>query len=229
MASEKDVPSEKPGDIVVISILKEAKCSECGTEMVNGDYLRMENNQPLCVECADLGDLVFLPSGDTALTRRSRKHSKLSAIVVRFSRARKRYERLGVLVEADALEKAEEECAGDEAQRAEKRGKAAVRREVLDQQYLIEFTKAVRAHYPKCPTDEAATIALHACEKYSGRVGRSAMAKELDREAVTLAVRAHVRHVHTDYDTLLGKGVARRDARARIADALDRKVDSWRG
>ena len=49
------------------------------------------------------GSLVFQPSGDAALTRRANKNSRLSAVVVRFSRARKRYERQGILVEEDAL------------------------------------------------------------------------------------------------------------------------------
>jgi len=67
----------------------------------------------LCLACADLDHLVFLPSGDTALTRRARKHSTLTAVVLKWSRARKRYERQGLLVEAGALEMAEEECSAD--------------------------------------------------------------------------------------------------------------------
>jgi hypothetical protein len=43
-----------------------------------------------------LGQLDYVPSGDAALTRRARIHSPLSAVVVRFSRARKRYERQGI-------------------------------------------------------------------------------------------------------------------------------------
>src|SRR5438874_6527677 len=53
----------------------------------------LEKSQSLCLSCADLDRLVFLPAGDTALSRRARKHSPLSAVVVRFSRARGRYER----------------------------------------------------------------------------------------------------------------------------------------
>jgi hypothetical protein len=40
--------------------------------------------------------LVFLPSGEAALTRRAKKASGLSAVVVRWSRTRKRYERQGL-------------------------------------------------------------------------------------------------------------------------------------
>ena len=78
----------------------------------DGGWLVMEDRGPLCMSCADLADLVFLPSGDAALTRRARKHSRLSAVLVRFSRARKHYERQGVLIEEPAIERAEAECFG---------------------------------------------------------------------------------------------------------------------
>ena len=58
----------------------------------------------LCLECADLDHLEFLPSGDAALTRRASTHSRLKAVVVQFSRARRRYERQGVLIESEALD-----------------------------------------------------------------------------------------------------------------------------
>ena len=47
----------------------------------------------LCLACADLDHLAFLPRGDATLTRRARAHSTLSAVVLKWSRARKRYER----------------------------------------------------------------------------------------------------------------------------------------
>jgi len=52
-------------------------------------------------------------------------------------------------------------------------------------------------------------IAEHACRKHSGRVGRSTAAKEMDKEAVRLAVAAHVRHHATNYDELLLTGLER--------------------
>jgi hypothetical protein len=48
--------------------------------------------------------LVFLPSGDAGVTRRAKQNSSLWAVVVRFSRQRKRYERQGLLVEKDAVD-----------------------------------------------------------------------------------------------------------------------------
>jgi hypothetical protein len=96
---------------VVIDALREWSCAECaGT----GAILIMEDRGPLCLMCAELDHLVFQPRGDAALTRRARMASTLPAVVVRFSRSRRRYERQGVLVEVQALERAEEECLADE-------------------------------------------------------------------------------------------------------------------
>jgi len=157
--------------IVVFEIITPSACAECGEELGKGSLLRVENSKPLCMECADLDHLVFLSSGDAALTRRSKKYSNLSAVVVKFSRARCRYERQGLLVESDALERAEIECSGDESVRKVARERAAVIRERADKQYISRFATEIRIRYPGCPAAEAKTIARHACRKYSGRVG----------------------------------------------------------
>src|SRR5579863_7151530 len=98
---------ERSSGIVVVQPIRDWICAECGG---TGDLLKMEDAGPLCLECCDLDHLAFLPSGDAALTRRSTKASALSAVVVRWSRSRKRYERQGVLVEESALAAAEQEC-----------------------------------------------------------------------------------------------------------------------
>ena len=56
-------------------------------------WVRKSLADALCMSCADMDHLVFLESGDAALTRRAKRASRLSAVVVRFSRARRRYER----------------------------------------------------------------------------------------------------------------------------------------
>ncbi|MGH2721144.1 MAG: DUF2293 domain-containing protein [Actinomycetota bacterium] len=70
--------------------------------------------------------------------------------------------------------------------------------------------------------------AERACEKHSGRVGRSAAAKELDARAVDLAVRAHVRHRRTRYDDFLMAGWDRTAARAAVAADVDAVMAAWR-
>jgi len=98
----------------------------------------------------------------------------------------------------------------------------------IDLQYKTNFAERIRALYPGCPDDESITIAEHACEKHSGRVGRSAAAKELESEAIDLAVRAHVRHVHTRYDELLQGGLERHEARSAVAAEVGDVLHRWR-
>lgn len=119
----------RPPEIVVFEIVRDSHCSQCKDELPRGSLLLMEAGQPLCMNCADLDHLVFLASGDAALTRRAKKHSPLSAVVVRFSRARKRYERQGLLVQEAALAQAEEECLSDEDLRILRRQHDTLRRQ----------------------------------------------------------------------------------------------------
>ena len=99
--------ASKPPDLVVIQPLKDTwKCHRCGG---TGDLLVMENDGPACLRCVGLDDLAFLPAGDALLSRRAKAKSERSAVVMRFSRSRKRYERQGLLVEPRALADAERE------------------------------------------------------------------------------------------------------------------------
>ena len=197
----------KRDDLKVFISSRESKCDECKEELGKKAWITLtEEKGALCLSCADLDHLVFLPSGDTALTRRARKHSNLSAVVLKWSKARKRYERQGLLVEEPSLKQAETECLADEDARAQRRIREADRRAELDLAYIERFAEAVRQLYPKCPPKTAQSIAEHACAKYSGRVGRSAAAKALDENAIRLAVVAHVRHAETPYDEFLMDG-----------------------
>ena len=116
----------RPPELVVISPVKEFTCSACGS--LSEGLLMMEDAGPVCLGCADMDHLVFLASGNAALTRRAKSNSALSAVVVRFSRARKRYERQGILIEEAALDRAEAECLADDEARSRRRERDALRR-----------------------------------------------------------------------------------------------------
>ena len=219
--------TSRQDEIVVFWIVSDSACAECGDELGKGRFLRMEAQRPLCMSCADLDHLVFLGRGDAALTRRASRHSTLRAVVVRFSRSRKRYERQGMLVEEQALARAERECLSDAEARRLARERAAEHRQELDMEYVRAFAHRVGELFPGCPPDEQRVVAEHACQKYSGRVGRTAAAKELDPKAVDLAVRAHTRHVHTQYDELLARGVPRHEARALVAQSVAEQLNRW--
>jgi hypothetical protein len=220
--------SNSTEELKVFISTRESTCGECGEYLGSKAWITLvEEKGALCLACADLDHLVFLPSGDAALTRRAKKHSTLSAVVLKWSRARNRYERQGLLVEEQALEKAEEECLADSEVRERRREREAVRREEVDRQYLERFAQRVRELFPACPKGRETVIAGHACRKYSGRVGRSASAKSLSEEAVRLAVIAHIRHLETEYDLLLARGYGRREARLEIESAVGKVLRSW--
>lgn len=212
-------------EIVVVSALKDWSCVECGS---GGGLLTMEERGPLCLDCADLAHLVYLPAGDAALTRRARKASGLSAVVVRFSRARRRYERQGILVEEPALEQAEAECLADTDVRARRRERESLRRAEQDLEFQSEMTKEILGLFPACPPERAEEIARHAGARGSGRVGRSAAGRALDPGALTLAVAASVRHRDTPYDQLVMSGRDRGETRMLVAGEVERLLEEWR-
>jgi len=215
-------------DLKVFISTRESTCGECGENLGSKAWITLAGERgALCLACADLDHLILLPSGDVALTRRARKHSTLSAVVLKWSRARKRYERQGLLVEEQALEKAEAECLADSEVRERRREREAIRREDLDRQFVEQFAHRVRELFPACPAGREFEIAEHACLKYSGRVGRSASAKSLDEEAVGLAAIAHIRHQETQYDRLLARGYERWDARREVEEAVGRVMKRW--
>ena len=218
----------RPPQTVVFQVLRDSQCSECGAEIEQDSFLVMDAQQPLCLPCAGLGDLEFLPAGDTALTRRASKHSGRVAVVVRFSRSRKRYERQGILVAPAALEKAEQECTEDADERAAARAREAARRHERDRELMSAMAEQIAALFPGCPRREAASIAEHTAQRSSGRVGRTAAGQKLKEQALSLAVIAAIRHRHTNYDGLLAGGMERASARQRVADKVEEILAQWR-
>ncbi|MGO9257881.1 MAG: DUF2293 domain-containing protein [Bryobacteraceae bacterium] len=219
--------SSRPPQPVVFDNLRRSQCSECGVKIDKGEFLYMDAGQPLCLACGGFGDLEFLPAGDTALTRRAGRYGTRSAVVVRFSRSRGRYERQGLLVEPEALEKAEQECAGDAAQRAQARVRNAAARQKQDRDLAARMADRIRQLFPRCPPEEARAMALHTAQRGSGRIGRTAAGQALDDRALRLAVVAAIRHRHTSYDELLTGGLDRGLARQRVEARVEQVLAAW--
>ena len=220
-------PSSK--EIVVFELIgrKESRCAECQDELSKGNFLTVENGKGLCMECADLDHLVWLPSGDAALTRRAKKYSKLWAVVVRFSRARRRYERQGLLVEEEALAQAEKECEADQDVREARREYDAIRHVEGDKLLVQQMQARLMEMFPGCADKDAARIAAHTSERGSGRVGRSEAGRNLDEEALRLAAVAYVRHRYTEYDKLLMQGMERQLARQYVREEIETVLSRW--
>ncbi|MCB5183144.1 DUF2293 domain-containing protein [Streptomyces antimicrobicus] len=213
-------------NLVVFEPLKGISCAECRKGPL--PHLVRVSGVPRCLDCSALGHLVYLPRGDAALTRRARTGSSVSAVVVRFNKRRRRYERQGLLVEREALARAEQACRADAAVRARGRDRARRRRAAEDTRFTAAFAAEILRLFPGCPPDRATAIAAHASLRGSGRVGRTAAGRALDPAAVAVAVRAAVRHLDTEYDALLAARVPRFEARARLAARIDAVLDTWR-
>lgn len=100
-----------PPDLVAFENRADWKCHRCEGQTL---FSILEPEGPVCLDCVGLGDLVFLPSGNAKVTRDARKASTRQTVVVRWNRTRKRYDRIGYLVEQRALDRA---LGGDSAAR----------------------------------------------------------------------------------------------------------------
>jgi hypothetical protein len=98
---------EQAPELLVFIISKTAECSKCKKEMHRSNLLYKEGEQALCMKCAGFDDFYFLESGNSKLTIRAKKYSKIYAVVLKFSKTRKRYERQGLLIPKEALELAQ--------------------------------------------------------------------------------------------------------------------------
>jgi hypothetical protein len=205
-------------------------CRRCYNTVPKGHMFvaETEKSKGTCFKCSVYRHYTLLPSGNAAMTRRSKKHSARCGVVQEWNQRRKRYERKGQYVEANAIVLAKSECEADQAKRDAKNAKAAIKREIDDKAYIKEFAKAIRLRYPNCPTNRETAIATHACEKHSGRVGRTASAKEFDPKMIDLAVEAHIRHSETNYDNEFGKGKRKKEIRSDLKFEIKAKMSQWK-
>lgn len=90
-----------------------------------------------------------------------------------------------------------------------------------------EFETAIRKLFPEIPEDSLRKVIKRALQKRSGRVGRSGALSVNDK--VQLAVSAHVRHCHTQYDKLIRGPMSRDEARKKIKGEALRVLAQWRG
>ncbi|RII21407.1 hypothetical protein CUC08_Gglean000569 [Alternaria sp. MG1] len=104
----------------------------------------------------------------------------------------------------------------------------STRRATTAQRDATDIAKAaaeVDVQFPKIPAAAKETVLRHGFKKHSGRVGRTS-SLPLSRK-VLLAVIAHVRHMHTDYDTLLERGKSREIARKTTRKGIETVIQRW--
>lgn len=205
-------------------------CQRCKRPVKLGERFvaESEEHRGTCFKCSPYINSAFLEPGDAAMTRRSKKHSNHCGVLYAWNQRRKRFERKGQYVEAKAIELAREECEKDAGKRAKSNEKAAIKRAADDIIYVEKFSEAIKQRYPKSPKNKPVEIAQHACEKYSGRVGRTANAKQFDEEMIDRAVEAHIRHTETNYDKQFNKGKTKRAIRSDLKLDILAIMRKWR-
>lgn len=215
---------------IFLSRKEKQVCQLCKTSILKGQKFvgETEKSNGTCFNCSPFKYYSFLPSGDAAMTRRSKKYSAKCGVLQIWNQRRRRYERKGQYIEPKAITLAKQECLADQAKRNEKNAKAAIVREIKDKAYIKKFSIAIRKRYPNCPPQREIKIAEHACKKYSGRVGRTASAKEFDAKMIDLAVEAHIRHTETNYDLQFGKGKRKKEIRSDLKFEINRIMSKWK-
>ncbi|MBI3726160.1 DUF2293 domain-containing protein [bacterium] len=166
-------------------------------------------------ELSKLPGHVFVPRGDTALTRAL---LELGAVRV-IRRLGKRPEQIGVAALPEAIERAKAEVEESSLRREAARERGRASREKAELAYRDAFGRELRRLFPSMPDSDRDGIVPRSCEVSSRRVGRSAAAKALAEKPIRLAVLAWIRHAHTDYDARLRRaGLGQRFGRADPAD-----------
>lgn len=87
------------------------------------------------------------------------------------------------------------------------------------------FAATIKRLFAKIPEEDLNKILRHALRKRSGRVGRTGKL-DLDRKAY-LAVQAHIRHRHTDYDEITKVSKDRDAARDATRGEISRVLAEW--
>jgi hypothetical protein len=145
----------------------------------------------------------FLPRGDAFVTRQVKKGPHW--ILICQYNSRHRFTRVkGVYAPRASIEAAKKAAIGTEVKREQQRQKSQLRREKVEEDYQNRFEQACFQflNFDPSHADLAKKIAVGAtawaCEKYSGRVGRTSLVDLADK--AELAVRAYLRHNYTDYE-----------------------------
>jgi hypothetical protein len=164
-------------------------------------------------------DYQFVPKGDVYITSnvRKRTHAAGATLYVVVDKHRKPIGlRCPIFVYREVIAAAQASAASREA--AVQSRDAALQR---------EFKAELLSLYPEIPVQDISKILRQALEKRSRRVGRTGT---LSLESkVHLAVKAYIRHCHTQYEQLLKDGLAREKARQMVNNRVQEVASAWTG
>jgi hypothetical protein len=214
---------ERTGDV-------ESYCAGCGLGILlsSGSRFKKEGENGFCLKCAGLNHLVFLPSGNPTLTRRASKYSSVKAIVKQINLTYKGYERIGILVEEVALQKAREECIFEEKNPDIASSQKSRKQDKFESHYIETFSIQIQSHYPSCSKEDVLKIAAFAYRNYLGKTRPSFSFKKLNSENIDLAVRIHVLHYYTNYSELHRLGRDTENVRNQLLSTVNEIIGKWK-
>ncbi|EGE85736.1 hypothetical protein BDDG_08681 [Blastomyces dermatitidis ATCC 18188] len=166
-------------------------------------------------------DYVFVPKGDVYITRNCRSLSHEAKQTVYTVYNPKTQRTLGLYIPSQIHDTVTKAAANTLPARA----RAVAQKDARD---TSKARALLRAQFPAMPAETLETVLGHAFLKGSRRVGRSGKVAS-EEVKVGLAVDAHIRHVHTEYERLLRDGVQREEARKRVWGAVRRVRELWEG
>lgn len=158
----------------------------------------------------------FLPKGDRYKTLHCRKltHEAARPLYIVF----KDKKQIGLRAPLAILHKLHRQA----KQTLSTRRAATDKRDAAD---IARATAEVEKQFPQMPSNEKEAVLRHGFKKHSGRVGRT-NSIPLSRK-VLLAVAAHIRHRHTEYDALLNQGNDRDSARNSTKKKVEKRLRKW--
>lgn len=160
---------------------------------------------------------VFVPKGDVYITLnvRKRTHASENTLYVVLD---KNKHPIGLRCPAEIYEHVKHDA---EATKARREQAVESRDAVVKDGFEAELLRL----FPKAPKADVEQILKRTLQKRKRRVGRTAT---LDLDAkVQLAVKAHIRHCHTDYDSLLRSNTSKEKARRMISPEVEKVARSW--
>ena len=103
---------KKEKDPVVYALSKPARCYACDSKLLVDEIVKVEKGKDekevLCQKCSGLIEFELIKSGNAQLTREASKLSAERYVVMKWSELWKCHERVGVLVEKEAVRQARE-------------------------------------------------------------------------------------------------------------------------
>jgi hypothetical protein len=171
------------------------------------------------------GEFVEIKPGDPYVTR----HVKLRSDVVycRMHKSkRQRFSKLvGILAPPEIVDEVLADAKQTKQQRNASKAAAANYRSHKEEELNQRRVALLKQMLPSIPEKDAEDIVERAFEVGSGRVGRTAALS--DDEKLHAATIAHIRHCHTEYESLLGDGTGRDEARQCVADMIHVVYEKW--